>query len=115
MKINYPLQRKYKNVLQTYNGYSYHSKKEAQYAFELDCRVKAKDIKGWDRQVKIELDAYDVPICNYYMDFVVYHNDGKIEYVEVKGFETDVWRLKWKLFKAKMAKKQPSAILTLIK
>ena len=121
MKPNF--KRKYQNIpknkfgaiKQTYNGYSYQSKKEAAYAMELDLRVKAKDIKSWDRQHKIELYAYGVKICNYYIDFVITHNDGIKEYVEVKGFETNVWKLKWKLCKAKFKKEQPRDILTLVK
>ena len=108
-------QNKYGAVKQTYNGYSYDSKKEAAYAMELDLRIKAKDIKSWDRQKKIELEAYGKHICNYYIDFVITHNDGKKEYVEVKGFETDLWKLKWKMFVAKLREEEPSAVATLVK
>jgi len=83
-----------------YNNIAYHSKKEAGYAQELDLRLKAKDIKGWNRQKKISLDVNGYHICNYYVDFEVLHNDGTKEWVEVKGFETEVWRLKWKLCEA---------------
>lgn len=83
-----------------YEGNVYHSKKEAGYAKELDLRVRAKDIKGWRRQVKIPLDVNGYHICNYYIDFIIEHNDGTLEYTEVKGFETDTWRMKWKLFEA---------------
>lgn len=98
---------------QTYNGNTYHSKKEAEYAAELDSRKRAKDIKNWRKQEKIELYAYGKLICNYYIDFVIEHNDGTEEYVEVKGFETEVWRLKWKMFEAKMKQEKPRAIITL--
>lgn len=106
---------KYGAIKQTYNGHSYHSKFEASYAMELDLRLKAKDIKSWDRQHKIELYAYDTKVCNYYIDFVITHNDGVKEYVECKGFETNVWKLKWKLCQAKFKKEQPKDILTLVK
>lgn len=108
-------QTKYKNVKQTYNGYSYMSKLEAQQAFELDCRLKAKEIISWERQVKIDLQAYGKHICNYYIDFVATRKDGVREYIEVKGMETDVWKIKWKMFSAKMAIEDPKAILTIIK
>ena len=85
-----------------HNGITYHSKKEAGYAAELDLRKKAKDIKDWKRQVKLDLKAYDKHICNYYIDFVITHNDDTLEYVEVKGFATSLWRLKWKLLEAQM-------------
>lgn len=83
-----------------YNGVKYHSKKEAAYAAELDLRQKAGEIERWERQVKISLDVNGFHIANYYIDFIVYYPDGTREYVEVKGFETEVWQLKWKLFEA---------------
>jgi hypothetical protein len=91
---------KYNNVKKNYNGYIYMSKKEAAYAQELDLRKKAKDIVDWKKQVKIRLDSNGAHICNYYIDFEIEHNDGLIEFVEIKGFETELWRLKWKLFES---------------
>lgn len=101
----YKTPNKYGSVRQTVNGYSYMSKLEAKYAFELDLRVKAKDIKSWERQVKVELKGENgSKVCNYFVDFLITHNDGLLEYVEVKGFITDLWKLKWKLFEDKMGK-----------
>lgn len=91
---------KYGNKKKEYGGKVYHSKAEAQYAKELDLRMKAKDIIGWDRQVKIPLDVNGKHIANYYMDFVVTCRDATLEFVEVKGFETETWRLKFKLLEA---------------
>ena len=85
------------NIRQTYNGIAYHSKLEAKYAMDLDLRLKGNDIKSWERQVKISIDVNGEHICNYYIDFIITHNDGILEYVEVKGMETQEWRLKWKL------------------
>ena len=106
---------KYGAKSQTYDGLSYHSKKEAGYAQELDLRVKAKDIKSWRRQVKIPIEVNGFFICNYYIDFVITHNDGWEEWVEVKGFETEVWRLKWKLTEAIFDKDFPERVLTVVK
>jgi len=91
---------KFKNVKQTYNGRSYDSKKEAEYAAELDWLKKAGQIKTITPQFKISLDINGIHIANYYMDFKVELADGTIEMHEVKGFETDIWKLKWKLAKA---------------
>ena len=91
---------KYGAIKQSYGGYSYHSKKEAQYAAELDWRIKAKEVKSWTRQHRFDLRVNGELICKYYIDFRAELTDGTIEYIEVKGFETDVWRLKWKLTKA---------------
>lgn len=99
---------------QVYNNQRYDSGFEADYAVQLDLRLKAKDIKGWERQVKIPLDVNGYHICNYYIDFVIYHNDGTKEFVETKGYATDIWRLKWKLFEALFSYK-PDTKLTVVK
>jgi len=108
-------QNKYGNVARDYNGTLYDSKKEAAYAQELDLRIKAGELKSWDRQVRISIDVNGKHICNYFIDFVLYHTDGLKEYVEVKGFETPVWRLKWKLFEALYNEIEPMAQLTVVK
>ena len=108
-------QNKYNAKSTIYNGISYHSIKEAAYAQELDLRVKAKDIKSWDRQIKISLDVNGYHICNYYIDFKIIHNDKSVELVEVKGFVTEVWRLKWKLFEAIYSEEHPEITLTVVK
>ena len=100
VQYNRFVKNKYKAVKQTYNGYSYDSKLEAAYAQQLDWMIKAKEVERWDRQVKISIDINGIHICNYFIDFVVYFPDGRIEYHEVKGFETEVWKMKWKLSKA---------------
>lgn len=97
-----------------YDGVRYQSKFEAQVAQDLDLRLKAKDIASWERQVKISLDVNGYHITNYYIDFVVTHNDGSLEYIEVKGYATEVWRLKWKLFEAQYSDRD-NIVLTIIK
>jgi len=91
---------KYNATSASYNGYTYHSKKEATYAMQLDLRIKAKEVVSWTRQHKLELRVNGSLICKYYIDFRAELTDGSVEYIEVKGFETDVWRLKWKLTEA---------------
>lgn len=86
------------------------SKFEAGMAQELELLVKAKQIKSFQEQVKIPLEVNGYHICNYFIDFVIEHNDGTTEYREAKGFATDVWKLKWKLFEALYDK--PGNILT---
>jgi len=94
------VKNKFGSIKQTYNGFSYDSKREAEYAAELDWLMEAKEVKKWERQHKISIDINGKHICNYYVDFKVYFNDGRIEYHEVKGYETAVWKLKWKLSQA---------------
>ena len=91
------------------------SKKEAQKAFELDLLVKAGEVLKWERQKKIRLDVNGYHICNYFIDFVIYWKGGDVEYCEIKGFETDVWRLKWRLMEALFSKDHPEYKLTVEK
>jgi hypothetical protein len=106
---------KYNKTPQLYNGNRYDSKKEAEFAKQLDLRKKAKDIKDWERQVKIPLAVNGKHIANYYIDFKITNKDGSIELVEIKGFETEVWRLKWKLTEALLDEISPGAELIVIK
>jgi hypothetical protein len=91
---------KYGNKKTEYNGVMYASKKEAAYAGELDLRVMAGDIRKWNRQVKLEVRLNGQHICNYYADFQIVHTNNTVEYVDVKGYETKVFKLKWKLVQA---------------
>jgi hypothetical protein len=89
---------KYNAIRCQYNGIWYDSKFEAQYAMNLDWRLKGKDIKAWERQYPIEIrtDADDL-IRRHKVDFRIRHNDDSFELVEVKGFETPEYRLLKKL------------------
>lgn len=93
-------QNKFNAIKQTYNGYSYDSRMEARYAAQLDLLIKAGEVQKWERQHKISIDVNGVHIANYYIDFKVWKTDGSVEYHEVKGAETALWRLKWKLSQA---------------
>ena len=111
--------RKYKNVNKEYGGHTYHSKREAEYAHQLDLLKKARDkyvkVDKWERQHKIDIRVHGVHICNYYVDFKVWFADGRIEIHEVKGFATDTWKLKWKLTEAIFATEHPEIGLKVIK
>lgn len=88
---------KYGAKTKEYNGRYYHSKLEAYYAQQLDLMLKAKQIKEVVPQFKLSLDVNGKHIANYFVDFLVTNNDDSQELWEVKGMETEVWRLKWKL------------------
>lgn len=104
----------YKTKKCTYDGYSYMSRFEASFAAELDLMVKAKELVSWEKQVKIPLEVNGYHICNYYIDFVLHYPDGSLEYVETKGYPTEAWKLKWKLFEALYSEK-PGVKLTVVK
>lgn len=95
---------KYGNKITEYNGKKYHSKKEAGYAAELDmlgnARNDAQRVVKYDTQVKYHLEVNNVLIGAYILDFKVEYADGHVEYVDVKGFLTEEYKIKKKLMKA---------------
>lgn len=98
---------------QVVNGFRYDSGFEATYGMFLESELKAKHIKGFERQVNLDLVVNDYKVCQYRIDFIVYHLDGITEYIETKGYHTDTWRLKWKLFEA-LYSDLPDVKLTII-
>lgn len=105
---------KYGAKTQEYGGRKYHSKKEARYAQELDLRLKAGELIEVIPQFKVDIRVYDKHICNYYVDFKLIYKDGSEELVEVKGFQTDVWKLKWRLLEAIYNEEYPGTKLTVV-
>lgn len=98
------------------NGKSFDSKFESQYAQELEYRLKAHDIKSFESHIPIQLVVHSLhsdvkySIGKYYIDFIVYHNDGTKEYVEIKGMSTGTWKMKWKVFVANTRDEKNSKI-----
>ena len=92
--------KKYNNKTTMYNGYKYHSRREAEGAMWLDGLIKEGKIKSYDRQHKIQLKVNDVQICNHYVDFLVTLNDDRKKYYEIKGLATRLWAIKMKLVQA---------------
>jgi len=108
---------KYHNRSSIYNGVSYHSGLEARYAFELDMRLRAKQIRSWERQVKIDLRVNGHHINNYYIDFIVHEKDGSRGFVECKGMELEPWKTNWKILEATFEsfKKHPDDYMLVVK
>lgn len=106
---------KFGAVKTEYNGRVYHSKRESEFARGLDLRLQAHDILDWEPQVAIRLDVNGQHITKYVMDFVVTHLDGHVELVEVKGFESAVWKLKAKLLKAIYLPEHPTTVFTVVR
>lgn len=84
-----------------FNGYKYDSKFEASVAQELELRKKAKDIKDYERQFKIEIWAYREDgiagfKVSHKVDFRVHLNDGSFELLEAKGLETPDYKMRRK-------------------
>jgi hypothetical protein len=91
---------KYNNKKTEYNGNIYHSKLEADFAFELDVLLQAGEIKKWERQIGMMIDVNDIHIGNYIADFKVTHNDNSEEIIDVKGVRTSLFNFKWRIVKA---------------
>ena len=101
---------KFNAQTQTVDGINFHSKKEASYYLELKMLMKGKAIKSFERQVKFDLYGWSMcspftkeckkKVCSHIVDFLVTTNEGNYEVHEVKGFATDIWDLKHKLFEA---------------
>ena len=68
-----------------YNGISYDSKFESSVAYELDMRLKAKEIAKVEPHYRIPIVVNGYKVWDYICDFKVTHNDGSIEWVESKG------------------------------
>lgn len=85
---------------QEFKGVQYHSGLEAKCAADLEYKMKCGEISSVERQVKMPLEVKGKHIANYYVDFLVTHNDGVQEYIEVKGMVTPEARLKMRMFEA---------------
>lgn len=66
------------------------SRKEARYYRDLLLQKAAGTIRGFARQVSILLPSGK----RLRLDFVVAENDGRIRWVEVKGYSTPAWEVK---------------------
>jgi hypothetical protein len=91
---------KYGNKKTVYNGREYDSGAEAERAQELDLLIRGKVVREWIPQYPLEIKYADVKICTYYADFKVVYENGDLEYEDVKGFRTEIYKLKKKLVKA---------------
>ena len=99
--MTYRIKKKWTSAKRNeYNGYIYDSKFESQHAQDLDLLLIAGEIEKWERQVNIPLIVNGYEVCKYRIDFIVYHNDGVIEYQELKGVPFPAAMLKFKLFEA---------------
>jgi hypothetical protein len=94
-----------------YNGFSYDSIFEANYAMALDWRKKAGEIKEWERQYPVRIEINGEHILTMRADFRILHNDGTYELAETKGFETPDYKIKKRLIEVIMAPRTPRPLL----
>ena len=96
---------KYGNEKVVVDGIKFDSLLEANRWQELKLLQRAKQIQDLDRQVRFELQPCykknnkTIKAINYVADFVYYDlNKKKMIVEDTKGFKTDVYKLKKKIF-----------------
>jgi len=72
------------------NGRAYASKAEARYAQGLELHKRSGQLLFWLEQVPVQLPGK----TTYRVDFVEFWADGDIRFVDVKGVETETFKLK---------------------
>ena len=72
------------------DGIRFDSKKEANYYIQLKLRQAAGEVIGWLRQVPIHLPGGTI----LRIDFLEFHADETVHFVDVKGMETDAFKIK---------------------
>lgn len=95
---------KYKNRKVEYKGIIFDSVKERNYYMYLEGLLQAGEITDLRLQVKYELqpsfkdaNGRTIRAITYIADFVYKDKDGYEVIVDVKGYRTDVYRLKRKM------------------
>ncbi len=77
-------------------GYSFASKMEASRFTELELLKRAGEISEIQVQAQVVLTEASII---YKPDFKITYPDGHVEWEEVKGFETDAWKIKKRLWR----------------
>lgn len=89
---------KYRAVITKVDGIKFRSKAEADRYSELKILERANEITCLKLQPKYNLDGRQgFHVCNYIGDFQYYDKDGSCICEDVKGIETELFKLKWKL------------------
>lgn len=94
------------------DGVQFDSKFEAADARAWQRKLEAGEILSWRAHVPIDLIVNGYIVARLEIDFIIEHLDGTIEYFEAKGYQTEEWRLKWKIFLA-MYSARPKTKVTL--
>ena len=92
-----PKKSKYNAKKTKVDGHTFDSQKEAEYYKELDLLLKSGEIK-WFCLQPIFIISEGV---EYRADFIVCDKKNKVHIIDVKGFKTQVYKIKKKLFRNK--------------
>ena len=85
------------------DGLLFDSKKEADYYSELKLLQMAGEIDGFCMQpiFLLQEGMEERKPITYRADFIVFYPDGTYEIIDTKGMETDVFKLKEKMFNSR--------------
>jgi hypothetical protein len=78
------------NIITIVDGIRYHSKAEGRYAANLNNLVKAGAIKFYLRQIGFDLPGHS----RHFVDFLIFYPDGTWKFVEAKGRDLPLGKLK---------------------
>jgi hypothetical protein len=81
---------KYRAIRTELDGIKFDSKKEGAYYLRLKDRVEAGEVVFFLRQSPIHLPGG----VKYVVDFLEFHADGTVHFVDVKGMQTEVFKAK---------------------
>ena len=90
---------KYGAVRKEVDGHVFHSTAEAKRYIELKRRESLRVISGLEIQPRFPINVDGHHVCDYVADFAYQTSDGYVV-EDVKGFKTEVYRLKKKLVEA---------------
>lgn len=91
----------------TYNGIIFDSIVEMRFYKEYVLPKYGSEIENYERQKKYELQpkftykGKTVRPIDYVADYVLFYSDGRVEVIDIKGFETADFKIKKKLFEYK--------------
>lgn len=88
------------------DGILFDSKAEADYYCQLKLLLRAGEITGYCRQARflITEGVNGERGTEYVTDFIIFYPNGNYQIVDVKGKETDVFKIKEKAFREKYPK-----------
>ena len=95
MRLN-PLRHKFNAISCEYDGIKFASKKEGKRYLELKSLQSNGDIRFFLRQAPMHLPGGVKYVC----DFLIFWSDGTATFEDVKGYKTDMYKVKKKLVEA---------------
>jgi len=98
--LHLPKKHKFNAVPVKEDGKYFDSTLEFNYFNHLKLLQKTGKVSFFLRQVPFELDLKNTKISKYFVDFQVFYTNGAIEFVDVKGKETVVFKMKKKMVEA---------------